>query len=110
MTFNDTSTKDGVIQNCESFCKLGNATITGDTLLLDKFTGYTNQAMDKIATAILTIDKNWRFDDVASYGNFAVATADLVDGQREYVLPRATLTGDISKVCEGTLPCTKYCC
>ena len=96
MVYNDTSTKDGHLQNCESLCNLGDSGISSNTILKAKFTSYLNQAMDKVATAVLTVDKNWRWDDVASYGNFSVATADLVDGQRDYVLPRATNASDIS--------------
>lgn len=96
MDFSNTTTKDGILQNCESLCGLGNAGITGNPILLLKFTGYTNQSLDRIATEILTVDKNWRWDDIASYGNYSVATTDLVDGQRDYVLPRATNSSDIS--------------
>ena len=96
MTFNDTSTQDGLLQSCESYCNLGPTGITGDTTLKAKFTSWINQAMDKIGSAVLTVDKNWRWDDTASYGNFSVATADLVDAQRDYVLPRATNSSDIS--------------
>lgn len=96
MYFSDTSGQDGYIQNCESLCNLGSAGISGDAILLKKFTSWGNQAMEKVGTAILTVDKNWRFDDTASYGTFAVATHDLLDGIRDYVLPRATNSSDIS--------------
>ena len=96
MVFSNTTTKAGFIQNCESLCNLGDTGISGNATLLYKFTAWANQALDKVANAILTVDKNWRWDDVASYGNFSVATANLVSGQRDYVLPRATNSSDIS--------------
>lgn len=96
MEFSNTTIRDGILQNCEDLCGLGYTGITGNTDLLYKFTGYANQAMDKIAMAILTVDKNWRWDDTASYGDFPVATNDLIDGQRDYVLPKATNSSDIS--------------
>lgn len=96
MVINDTSTKDGLLQNCESLCNLGDTGITGNAVLKAKFVSWLNQSMDKMATAILTVDKNWRLDDVGSYGNFAIATTDLTSGQRDYVLPRATNSSDYS--------------
>ena len=96
MNFSNTTNKDGILQNCETLCNLGDGGITGNTTLKAKFAGWVNIALDDVATAILTVDKNWRWDDVASYGNFSVATCNLVSGQRDYVLPRATNASDIS--------------
>ena len=96
MEFNDVTNKNGILQNCESLCNLGDSGITNNATLKAKFTGWINTALDKVATAILTVDKNWHWDDVASYGNFAVATCNLVSGQRDYVLPRATNSSDIA--------------
>lgn len=94
MTFNDTSTKNGLLQNCESLCNLGDTGITGNTVYLNKFTGWLNDSYGKVCMAILTVDKNWRWDDF-NYGDVSntdipVATATLVTGQRDYILPRAT--------------------
>ena len=93
MEFNNTAlTADALIQNCESLCKLGNGGISGNSILMAKFTGYLNQAQDKVALAILTVDKNWRFDDFnyTTPNAFPIATKTLTDGVRDYILPRAT--------------------
>ena len=100
MQFNDTSTKSGIIQNCESLCNLGDAGISGNTVLLAKFTSWINDSYGKVAQAILTVDKQWRWDD-SNWGSNSnqskpVATATLETGVRDYVLPRATNSSDRS--------------
>lgn len=100
--FNNTTTKQGIIQDCESLCKLGDGGISGNTILLAKFTGWVNDAWDKVAMKILTVDKNWRWDDFhygAAYAantGYPIATTNLEDGVRDYVLPRATNSSDQS--------------
>ncbi len=94
MQFNDITGKSGIIQNCESLCNLGDGGITNDATLLAKFTGYVNEALNKVVSAILNVDKNWRWDD-SNWGSddnqaIPVATCTLVSGQRSYILPRAT--------------------
>lgn len=94
MVYSDTSNKDGLLQDCESLCSLGDAGITGNATLKSKFTGWLNNSYGKVAMAILTVDKNWRWDDF-NYGPssneaFPVATATLESGSRDYILPRAT--------------------
>lgn len=98
MNFSDTTNKNGIIQNCESLSKLGDAGISGNATLLAKFTGWINDAYAKIAMAILTVDKNWRWDDTnwTTPQAFPVATGTLVSGQRDYILPRATNSSDQS--------------
>lgn len=92
MQFSSTSGKNGIIQNAESLSKLGDGGISGNTTLMAKFTGWVNDAYYKVARAILTVDKNWRWDDFnwTSPNAFPVATNTLVSGQRDYILPRAT--------------------
>lgn len=98
MNFSDTTNKNGLIQNCESLCNLGDAGISGSSTQLLKFTGYLNQAWEKVAMAILKVDKNWRWDDnnYVNPNGFPVATQTLVTDQRDYILPRATNSSDLS--------------
>lgn len=100
MKYSDTSNKDGIIQNCESLCSLGDAGITGNSVLFAKFNGWINDAYGKVAEVILRVDKNWRWDD-SNWGSdsnqaLPVATCNLVSGQRTYILPRATNSSDYS--------------
>ena len=99
MQYSDvTLTNDAIIQNCETMAKLGNGGITGNSVLFSKFTGWINDAYGKVVMQILTVDKNWRWDDFnwTNPNAFPIATALLVSGQRDYWLPRATNTSDQS--------------
>lgn len=93
MVFNDTSTKDGIIQHCEDFCNLGDAGITGNTTLFKKFASNVNIANKMVASALMKVDKHWKFDD---YNNtdFPRGAATLVAGLRDYTLPAATTSGN----------------
>lgn len=98
MEFNNTTDKNGLIQRCETLAKLGDLGITSNAILFQKFTGYLNDSYGKIAAAILTVDKNWRWDDFnwSDPNAFPVATGTLVTGQRDYLMPRATNTANQS--------------
>jgi hypothetical protein len=95
MVFSDTTNKNGIIQFCESLCKLGDGGITNDAVLFKQFTSYLNEADKKIFMALLRVDKNWKVDDT-NYTDFPIATIDLVAGQRDYTLPAATSGGNAS--------------
>ena len=95
MRYSDTTNKDGILQNCESLCSLGDGGITGNETLLAKFTGYVNQACSKIQAALIMVDKNWKWDDSA-YSDFPRATTTLVEGQKDYTLPVRASGADAS--------------
>lgn len=95
MQYNDTSNLTGITQLSESLCKLGVGGITNDTNLFKTFTAYHNQGYKKVSTALLRIDKNWKWDDT-NYTDFPIATIDLVSGQRDYTLPASTSGGNAS--------------
>lgn len=97
MVYSDTTNKNGIVQLCESLCKLGDSGITGDTTLFKQFTGYLNQAYKKVAIAILRVDRNWNWDD-SNWSDYPVATVNLVSGQREYALPTSTAGGNASNL------------
>jgi len=86
MEFSDTTTKDGIIQDCEFWLFAGNyGQITGNANLLNTFTALSNRALDSVTTAVLEADDRWEFDD-STYTDYPIATTDLVSGQRDYVL------------------------
>ena len=93
MQFSDTTNKNGIIQNIESLCGLGDGGITGNTTLFYKITAYVNNAYNKIAIAILQSDKRWKWDDFNNT-DFPRGAATLVSGQRDYTLPAATASGN----------------
>lgn len=86
MEFNNTTTKDGIIQDCEFWLFSGNyGQISGNANLLATFTALSNRALDSVTTAILESDDRWEFDDT-TYTDYPIATTDLVTSQRDYVL------------------------
>jgi len=80
MVFNDTVTKDGLIQDCEFLLSLGDGTISGNTSLLQTFTALINRAYDKTAGIILQFQSDWEWDDT-NYGANPIGTTNLTDGQ-----------------------------
>lgn len=86
MEFNNTTTKAGIIQDCEFWLFAANyGQISGNTDLLKTFTSLTNQALNSVVTKILESDDRWQFDDT-NYTDYPIATTDLVLGQRDYPL------------------------
>ena len=95
MQFNDTTNKSGIIQFTESLCKLGDGGITNDTTLFKQITSYINASYAKIASAILRVDKYWKWDD-SNYTTFPIATIDLEAGVRDYTLPARAVSANPS--------------
>ena len=86
MTFSNTTTKDGIIQDCEFWLFASNyGQITGDTNLMNTFTSLSNRALDSVVTKIFESDDRWQYDD-STYTDYPIATTDLVLGQRDYTL------------------------
>lgn len=85
MTFSDTTTKLGLIQDCEQLI-FGNYTdISANSDRLYDFTARLNRAYDKLATLIMSVDGRWQFDDT-NYTDLPVGSANIVSGQRDYTL------------------------
>ncbi len=95
MQYSDTTNKDGIIQMVEGLAKLGDGGITSNTTLFPEINGFVNQAYKKVIVALMKVDKYWKWDD-SHYSDFPIATITLVNGQRDYTLPAATLTADSS--------------
>lgn len=84
MVFNDTTTKAGILQECEDWLFGGDyGVITGNTNRLYKFTNLCNRAVEEIDTEIMAVDERWQFDDT-NYTDYPIATANLVAGQQDY--------------------------
>lgn len=91
MVFNDTSSRLGLIQECEDLTGLGDANISGDAVMLDRFTRWINEAYFKTTGVIIQSDGRWQWDD-SNQTNQPVATSDLVNGQRDYTVLAAAPT------------------
>lgn len=95
MKFSDTTNKNGIIQNIESLCKLGDAGVTGNSTLFAKITGYVNMVNQWVTNGLIECDQNWQFDDY-NYADLPRGTTTLVAGQRDYTLPIASSGADAS--------------
>jgi hypothetical protein len=85
MFFNDTTTKNGLIQLCEKWANLGDAGISGDSSLLARFTADINAAYDEILPLIFSSDAKWQWDD-PNHTKYPLATTNLVSGQADYAI------------------------
>ena len=83
MQFSDTTTKQGLIQECEFWTNLGDAGISGDSTLLKQFTSRINRAYERVLPLVLSMDDTMQWDD-PNYTDKPIARTDLVSGQQDY--------------------------
>jgi len=83
MQFNNTTTKDGLIQEFEFWTNLGDGTVSGDAVLLPQVTNRFNRSFDRIMPRVLSHDTNQRWDDV-NHPTHPIGTADIISGQNDY--------------------------
>lgn len=86
MVYNDTSTKAGILQECE-FLVFGAdyGAITGNAVRLDEFTRLCNRGLDRVVSVLMDSDSRWQWDD-SNYTDFPEATTSLVDNQQDYTI------------------------
>lgn len=86
MQFSDTSTYNGLIQECETWL-FGNdyGAIADNAKLLATFTRLLNNGLDEVTASIMEVDGRWQYDD-SNYTDFPIATTTLVDAQQDYQL------------------------
>ena len=89
MQFSDTSTRQGLIQDCEDIAGLGAAGISGVAAKLQSFTRWINERYLEITGFIISCDGRWQWDD-SNQTNSPVATTALVSDQRDYTVLAAT--------------------
>lgn len=89
MVFNDTTTKNGVIQQCEDWLFGNNyGAISSNTDLLKKFTNLYNRGLDKTRAVLLSVDGRFQDDD-PNYTTIPTDTTPLSDGVGSYTLNRS---------------------
>jgi len=86
MVYNDTTNKDGLIQDAEQLVFSQYGTISGNADTLADFTQRINRAYDKLATLIMSVDNRWQWDDRNYTSDLPIASTDIVNGQRQYTL------------------------
>lgn len=95
--FNNTTTKTGLIQKCELYTNLGDATISGDTTLLKQFTGLINDGFDNLMPFLLSWGSNLKWDD-KNQTDLPVGTFNLVSGQADYTITQDANSLDILNI------------
>ena len=91
-SFNDTSTKAGLIQECESQVFGEYSVITGSTdNLLPTFTRNINEALNRVTSLILQSDARWQFDDTNNT-DLPIGLTTLTTDQQDYSLSVTHLT------------------
>jgi len=85
MVYSDTTTKQGLVQDCEMIVFGAYGDISGNADRLFDFTARMNRATDKITGLILSVDNKWQFDDT-TYTDFPIGSTALVIGQSDYTL------------------------
>lgn len=86
LQFNDTTTKNGLIQSCESKVMGSNyGSISSNTELLQTFTRYLNNGLNRFTTKVLNSDTRWQFDDT-NRTDFPIGTTDMSDNVNNYEL------------------------
>jgi len=87
MQFSDTTNKNGIIQRLEFTTHLGDAGISGNSLLLPQFTSFINDYYLRATRVIIMADGRWRWDD-SSQTNLPEATTSLVSGTGNYTITK----------------------
>lgn len=83
MQFSDTSTKQGLIQDCEFLTNLGDGVISGDSALLAQFTRLMNIRDAKIQAELQLLSGTGGAEDT-NYTSQQFSTFDIVSGQNDY--------------------------
>lgn len=83
LVFSDVTTKKGIIQEIESELGFNDGDISGNTVLLKKFTALVNLAFDDFLFHAFGSESSWQFDD-SNHTDFPFITTNLVSGQRDY--------------------------
>jgi hypothetical protein len=95
MVFKDTSTKLGLIEDCEQLVFGNYGDISGSTERMYDFTARINRAYDKLATLLMSVDGRWQFDDT-NYTDLPIGKTALTSGQQDYAFDIEHL--DVEKV------------
>jgi hypothetical protein len=90
MDFNNTTDRNGIIQNIERLTDRGIGYISGNANLLLDTTADVNKALSTTWHDIITASGIWSFDDT-NQTDLPVSTTSLVAGQSEYLIPDESL-------------------
>ena len=92
MQFSLTTTeKSGILQSCERYTRLGDATITGTAAYLAEFTNYCNEISRELWALIFKNYGGWQYED-SNQTDLPASAATLTADQVSYALPSTALT------------------
>lgn len=97
MQFSNTSSKDGIIQDCEFLCGLGDAFISGNATLLKQFTALINRGGDEVVSDIIMNEGEWEWDDT-NQTTTPTGTQNLTNGTSDYLLPAGTIDNTVIRL------------
>jgi len=86
MTFNDTTDKLGLIQDCETVLGMADADISGDATTLKVFTRLINAWYRRVNSWVWESTGTWEYDD-SKHTDLPIATSNLVAAQQDYEIP-----------------------
>ena len=90
MKFSDTSSKTGLIQDCETLLGMEDGAISGNATLLKVFTRMINVWYRRVNSWIWNVTGTWEYDD-SNWTDLPIATTDLIttpgSEQQKYVIP-----------------------
>ena len=97
MVFNDTSTKLGLIQDCEFWTGLGLSQISGQTNVLAEFVRLINAEYQKATTIIIDAMDDFDFDD-SNKTDYPIYTTDLTANRQDYLFPQSLKMLQVKRV------------
>ncbi len=97
MKLSNTTTKDGLLQDCEHWCNLPVGTLTSDETLFYRFISLLNLASDEVLALILNADQKAQWDDT-NHEDLPIATFDLVEGQQDYSFTKDENDNDVLEI------------
>lgn len=97
IVFSDTTKKNGLIQNCEFWCNLGDAGISGDATLLKVFTARINTGFDRLMPFLLSFSDYLKWDD-NNQTDMPIGTFNIVANQSDYTIAQDTNSLDILNI------------
>lgn len=91
MVYNDTTNRQGIIQEIEDLTGLGIGYISGDTNRLKDFARRAKKTMADLWFVIFNNCDGWQYDD-SNHTDLPIAKTDIVSGTYLYTLPDTSLT------------------
>jgi hypothetical protein len=83
MVFNDTSDLRGLVQEYERECGFDYGEVSGSTIRLKEFAAGANNGLDEFFKLAIQANGTWKLDD-SNHADYAIISADLIAGQRDY--------------------------